>query len=93
MALMFGMDRPDGLVQITEIQYQRDSDPRGGHKIDANAIPEYPHPRPGIAHVMLYNPKTSEFTFEETYRPHSTEEAILEVAAALREVAAAIRGG
>ena len=89
---MFGMNRPDGLVQITEIQYQKDSDPRGGYQTDAAAIPEYPHPTPGIAHVMLFNPETREFTFEETYRPHSTEEAILEVAAALREVAAAIKG-
>jgi hypothetical protein len=91
MALMFGMDRPDGLVQITEIQYQKDSDPRGGHFVDAKDIPEYPRPQPGIGHVMLFNPATREFIFEETYRPHSTEEAILEVAAALREIAAALR--
>jgi hypothetical protein len=40
---------------------------------------------------MLFNPATGEFIFEETYRPHSTEEAILEVAAALRELAEAVR--
>ena len=91
MALMFGMTRPDGLVQITEIQYMKDSDPRGGYKVEAIDIPEYPRPQPGVGHTMLYNPATAEFTFEETYRPHSTEEAILEVAAALREIAAALR--
>jgi hypothetical protein len=91
MALMFGMTRPDGLVQVTEIQYQKDSDPRGGYRVEAADIPDYPRPQPGIGHVMLYNPATAEFTFEETHRPHSTEEAILEVAAALREIAAALR--
>lgn len=91
MALMFGMERPDGLVQITEIQYQKDSDPRGGHPVDARDIPDYPRPTPGVGHIMLYNPGTKEFSFEETHRPHSTEEAILEVAAALREIAAALR--
>jgi hypothetical protein len=89
---MFGMNRPDGLVQITEIQYQRDSDPRGGYQVEAIDIPEYPCPRPGIGHIMLYDPETKAFSFEETHRPHSTEEAILEVAAALREIATALRG-
>jgi hypothetical protein len=92
MALMFGTERPDGRVQITEIQYQRDSDPRGGHAVDARDIPEYPQPRPGIGHTMLFDPATREFSFEEHPRPYSTEEAILEVAAALREIAAALRG-
>lgn len=92
MALMFGMDRPDGLVQITEIQYQKDSDPRGGHYIDARDIPEYPNPKLGVSYTMLYNPSTKEFLFEEGFRPHTTEEAILEVAAALRELAEAVKG-
>ena len=91
MALMFGMNRPDGKVQITEIQYQKESDPRGGYQVDAIDIPEYPRPAPGIGHIMLYDPETKAFSFEETYRPHSTEEAILEVASALREIAAALR--
>lgn len=91
MALMFGANRPDGLVQVTEIQYLRDNDPRGGYQVDAKDIPEYPAPRPGVGHTMLFNPATSKFSFEETARPYSTEEAILEVAAALRELAEAVR--
>jgi hypothetical protein len=91
MALMFGMDRPDGMVQITEIQYQKDSDPRGGHQIDPKDIPEYPDPKIGVSYTMLYNPDTKTFVFEEGYRPHTQEEAILEVAAALRELAEAVR--
>lgn len=92
MALMFGVNRPDGLVQITEIQYQKDSDPRGGHYIAASDIPDYPDPKLGVSFTMLYNPETKEFVFEEGFRPHTTEEAILEVAAALRELAEAVRG-
>lgn len=92
MALLFGITRPDGMLQVTEIQYQRDSDPRGGHYVDAANIPPYPDPKVGVGHTMLYNPTTSEFVFEEGYRPHTTEEAILEVAAALRELADAVRG-
>ncbi len=91
MALMFGMNRPDGLIQITEIQYQKDSDPRGGHYVNADDIPQYPNPKPGIGYTMLYDPEKKEFIFEEGFRPHTTEEAILEVAAALREVAQALR--
>jgi hypothetical protein len=91
MALMFGMTRPDGLVQITEIQYQKDSDPRGGYAIDAIDIPDYPNPTPGIGHIMLYNPTNKQFVFEETHRAHTVEEAILEVAAAMRELAKTIR--
>jgi hypothetical protein len=91
MALMFGMNRPDGMVQITEIQYQKDSDPRGGYQINAADIPEYPTPKLGVGYTMLYNPEAKEFVFEESYRPHTTEEAILEVALALRELAEAVR--
>jgi hypothetical protein len=91
MALIFGMTKPNGLLQVTEIQYQKDSDPRGGHKVEADDIPEYPNPKPGIGYTMMFNPETSEFSFEETYRPHTTEEAILEVAAAMRELAQAIK--
>lgn len=92
MALMFGMDRPDGLVQITEIQYQKDSDPRGGHCVDAKDIPSYPNPKFGVSFTMLYDPSTKGFLFEEGFRPHTKEEAILEIAAALRELAEAVRG-
>jgi hypothetical protein len=91
MALMFGMNRPDGMVQITEIQYQKDSDPRGGYQVDAANIPDYPTPKLGVGYTMLYNPDTKEFVFEESYRPHTKEEAILEVAAAIRELAQAVK--
>ena len=91
MALIFGMQKPNGLLQVTEIQYQKDSDPRGGHRVEADDIPEYPNPKPGIAYTMMFNSETSEFSFEETSRPHTTEEAILEVAAAMRELAQAIK--
>lgn len=91
MALVFGKARTDGLIQVGEIQYQADSDPRGGHKVEADDIPECPNPKPGIGYNMVFNPETSEFSFEETFRPHTTEEAILEVAAAMRELAQAIK--
>ncbi len=87
MALIFGMKRPNGLIQVTEIQYQRDSDPRGGFKVEADDIPEYPTPKPGIGYTMLFDPETSKFIFEEGYRPHTQEEALLEVANALKEIA------
>jgi hypothetical protein len=79
------------MVQITEIQYKKDSDPRGGYQIDPVNIPEYPDPKVGVSYTMLYNPDTKEFVFEPGYRPHTTEEAVLEVAAALRELAEAVR--
>lgn len=91
MALIFGIRKPNGLLQVTEIQYQKDSDPRGGHKVAVDDIPEYPSIKPGVGYTMMFNPETSEFTFEECYRPHTTEEAILELAASLRILAQVIK--
>lgn len=91
MALLFGTPKTNGLIQVNQIQYQNDNESNGGYKVDADNIPEYPNPKPGIGYTMMFNPKTSEFTFEECYRPYSTEEAILEVAAAMRELAQAIK--
>jgi len=91
MALIFGVNKPSGLLQVTEIQYQKDSDPRGGIKVDAAKIPDYPEPEPGVGYTMMLNPKTLEFSFEKNCRPYTTEEAILEVATALRELALAVK--
>jgi hypothetical protein len=86
MALIFGNTRPDGLIQVTEVQYQRDSDPRGGYRVNAEDIPDYPPLKPKIGYTMLFNPENSEFIFEEGYRQPTTEESLAEVSDLLKDI-------
>jgi hypothetical protein len=90
MAVLYGDKMPDGWIRTSCIQYQQDSDPNG-FTIDHNKIPPYPDLEPGKGWVQFYNPDTKEYRYDPIKVPYTTEQAILEVASALREVAQALK--
>jgi hypothetical protein len=90
MAVLYGDKMPDGWVRTSCIQYMQESDPNG-FTIEHNKMPPYPDPEPGLGWVQFYNPETNEWRYDPIKVPYTTEQAILEVAAALREVSKALK--
>jgi hypothetical protein len=89
MAVLFGEIYEGDWIKIHSIQYQLDEHPNG-YSVDVKEIPEYPPQKAGIIHTQLYNTNTKQWRFDEVSRPHTEPEALLEIAAAIRELAAAI---
>jgi hypothetical protein len=90
MAVLYGDKMPDGWIKTSCIQYMQESDPNG-FSIDHNTMPPYPDPEPGKGWVQFYNPETNEWRYDPIKVPYSKEECLLEIAAAIRELASAIK--
>jgi hypothetical protein len=90
MAVIFGDKQKDGWIKVSAIQYQMESHPNG-YTIKAEKIPPYPQHEPGVGWVQMFNPKTKRFRFDEIKISLTKEEATLEVAAAIRELATTVR--
>jgi len=90
MAVIFGEKQKDGWLKVTMIQYQLDKHPNG-HSFNAEKIPPYPPHKPGVGHVQMYNPKTKKFRYDKVEVPLSQEEAMQELATAMRELRDEIR--
>jgi len=71
MAVLFGEQREDGKIIVGSIQYQIDEHPNG---YTVEKIPDYPEVQVGIDDIMLYDPKSKEFSFEQKERPLTREE-------------------
>jgi hypothetical protein len=71
MAVIFGDTREDGKIVVGCVQYQIESHPNGT-KVDK--VPDYPQPTKGKNDVMLYDPKTKQFSFEKVDRPLTPDE-------------------
>lgn len=71
MPVVFGEKREDGKLVVTQIRYQITSHPNG-HAVEK--VPDYPFPKVGVNHVMLFDPETKEFSFEEKKRPLTKDE-------------------
>jgi hypothetical protein len=91
MAVIFG-EGPDkaGWIKVTVIQYQIEEH-ENGYSVDAGCIPSYPDAGMGVGWVQFYHPKKDEWKFEKTKIPYTEAEGMLEVAAAIRELAQAIK--
>lgn len=91
MAVLFGeAANADGWIKTTMIQYQMDSH-ENGYPINADDIPEYPEGGMGVGWVQYYHPRKDEWKFEQIKVPYTKEESLLEIAAAIRELAQAIK--
>ena len=91
MAVLFG-EAPNagGWIKTTMIQYKMDSH-ENGYTINADDIPEYPEGGMGVGWVQYYHPSKNEWKFEQIKVPYTKEESMLEIAAAIRELAQAIK--
>lgn len=89
MAVLFGEIRDGGWIQTTCIQYEIESHPNG-YVIDHNDIPPYPDATPGVGWMQMYNPGTKERRYDKVFRPHTEAEAMIEIVAAIRELAAVL---
>lgn len=91
MPVLFGeAPSADGWVKTTMIQYAMDSH-ENGYYISADDIPEYPEAGRGVGWVQYYHPGKSEWKFEKIKVPYTKEESMLEIAAAIRELAQTIK--
>lgn len=91
MAVLFGeAPNADGWIKVTMIQYKIDSH-ENGHFIKADDIPDYPEGGMGVGWVQYYHPDKEEWKFEQIKIPYTKEESLLEIAAAIRELAQAIK--
>lgn len=95
MAVLFGDLRKDGLVRVWRTLHTSE-----GKKVDAkdypdgyefDEMPEYPEPKKGISHVLLFNPDTQEFSFIEEERALNEEEAREELLEVSREILATLK--
>lgn len=91
MAVIFG-EGPDtdGWVKVTVIQYQMEEH-ENGYSVDVDDIPSYPETGMGVGWVQCYHPQKNEWKFDEIKIPYTEAEGMLEVAAAIRELAQAIK--
>lgn len=89
MAVVFGDNQKGDWIRVTCIQYEMEEHPNG-YTIKASDVPEYPFKKPGKSSVMLFNVNTKEWKFDDVDAPYTQEEALLEIASALREIAKAI---
>lgn len=78
--ILFGETREDGKIRVWRTQHAAP-----GKELDEKsfpegyafaAMPEHPAPKRGVDHIMLYDPKTEEFSFEEKQRPLAQEEVL-----------------
>lgn len=90
MAVLFGDKQKDGWLRVSQIQYQMDAHPNG-HTIKIEKMPPYPPRQPGVAWVQMYNPKTKKWRYDKEAVPLTQEESLQEIAAAVRELAEAVR--
>lgn len=90
MAVLFGDKFPDGWIRTSCIQYMIDSDPNG-FIIDKDAIPPYPESEPGLGWVQFYKPETKEWRYDPIKVPYTKEEALLEIAKAIRELSTTLK--
>jgi len=89
MAVLFGEHKENGWLTVHSIQYQIEEHPNG-YIVDPKDIPPYPDFTPGVGWVQMYNPETKEWRYDKMFRPHTESEAMLEIAAAIRELAAVL---
>lgn len=91
MAVLFGeAPSADGWIKVTMIQYKMDGH-ENGYSISAADIPDYPEGGMGVGWVQYYRPAKDEWKFEQIKMPYTKEESLLEIAAAIRELAQAIK--
>lgn len=86
MAVLFGDRCPDGWVRTSCIQYLIDADPNG-FTVDKDTIPPYPDSSPGVGWVQFYNPSSNQWRYDPVKIPYTQEEALLEIASAIRQLA------
>ena len=90
MAVLFGeAQNAEGWVKTTMIQYKMDRH-ENGYSINADDIPDYPESGNGVGWVQYYHPGRAEWKYEQIKVPFTKEEALLEVASAIRELAQAV---
>ena len=91
MAVLFG-EGPDseGWVKASVIQHKMDNH-ENGYVVNNDDIPEYPEGGKGVGWVQYYHPKQNKWKFEPVKVPFTKEESMLEIAAAIRELAQAIK--
>jgi hypothetical protein len=85
MAVLFGEERPDGKIRVwrtvhklagVEAEAKNFTDEVG---YDFDKIPDYPLPEKGKDFIWLFDPKTSEHSFESVDRPLTQEEIQQEI--------------
>lgn len=84
MAVLSGDKRPDGKIRVW--QYNEKDNYRAGFET-VDKIPPFPPYKRGVTWVMIYDPKTKEFEFEEESRKLDEAEALELVAEALNRIA------
>lgn len=91
MAVLFG-ELPDkeGWIKVSMIRYNIDSH-EDGHSINKEDIPDYPKGGKGVGWVQYYHPEKREFKYKEIEVSYTKEESMLEIAAAIRELAQVIK--
>ena len=91
MAVIFGK-APDaeGWIRVTVIQYMMESH-EDGYPADAGNIPDYPESGKGVGWCQFYHPGKNEWKFDPVKIPYTKEESLLEIAAAIRDLAQAIK--
>lgn len=71
MPVIFGEKREDGKIVVGCVQYMIESHPNG---ISVNKVPDYPAPVKGTNDIMIFDPKTKKFEFEQVVRPLTKDE-------------------
>jgi len=84
MAVLSGDKRPDGKIRVW--QYNEKDNYRAGW-ITVDTIPPFPPYKRGVLWVMIYDPQTDKFEFEEEPRKLDEAEALELVAEALNRIA------
>lgn len=92
MAVVFGTwsEEEEGWLDVSLINYKMESH-ENGYIADEKDIPTTPRARMGIGYVQMYHPKTKTWKLKEIDVPYTKEESLLEIAAAIRELAQAIK--
>jgi len=91
MAVLFGnWAEEDGWIDVSLINYKMDSH-ENGYSVDEKDIPTAPRSGRGVGWAQMYHPEKREFKYKETEVPYTKEESMLEIAAAIRELAQVIK--
>jgi hypothetical protein len=90
MAVIFGDKKEGDWLRVTCIQWQMESH-EDGYSIPKESVPEYPQGGFGVGYEMWLNTENRTFKFNEIKVPHTKEEALMEIAFAIKDLAQALK--
>lgn len=94
MAVLFGDTRPDGKIRVWRTLHTQNGQPVDATEYpegyEFEALPEPPAPKAGVDQIMLFDPATSEFTWEEKERPLNPDEVNVKLLEAVERLTTAL---